>query len=158
MRCPVCEHESTRVVDSRLSTDGATVRRRRECEANACEYRFSTSEEMEMLDISVVKRDGTRQSYHRQKMVDGLKRSLQKRSYTEEDFRKLVQGIERDIQKKRAGEITSEEIGEIVMRHLRRFDKVAYVRFASVYYSFEDLETFERELQKISKRRKAKKV
>ncbi len=158
MRCPVCEHESTRVVDSRLSADGATVRRRRECEANACEYRFSTSEEMEMLDISVVKRDGTRQSYHRQKMVDGLKRSLQKRSYTEEDFRKLVQGIERDIQKKRTGEITSEEIGEIVMKHLRRFDKVAYVRFASVYYSFEDLETFERELQKISKRRKAKKV
>lgn len=158
MRCPVCDNESTRVVDSRLSSEGASVRRRRECENDACAYRFSTSEEMEMLDVAVVKRDGHREGYQRSKIVDGLKRSLQKRSYTEEDFRKLIQGIERDIQRKRSSEITSEEVGEIVMNHLRRFDKVAYVRFASVYYSFEDLKMFEKELQKLSRRRKAGKA
>ena len=157
MRCPVCNHKSTRVVDSRLAVDGSAVRRRRECEKDACGYRFSTSEEMEMLDVSVVKRDGNRQSYQRQKIVAGLKRALQKRAYTEEDFRKLIQGIERDIQRKRSGEITSEEIGEIVVKHLRRFDKVAYVRFASVYYSFEDLAMFEKELQKFSRRRRGRK-
>lgn len=155
MRCPVCDHDSTRVVDSRLAADGSSVRRRRECEKDACGYRFSTAEEMEMLDISVVKRDGARQSYNRQKIVEGLRRALQKRSYTEEDFRNLIQRIERDIQRKRSGEITSEEIGEIVVQHLRQFDKVAYVRFASVYYSFEDLAMFEKELQKFSRRRKA---
>lgn len=133
------------------------MRRRRECEKKSCGYRFSTTEEIEMLDVAVVKRNGKRESYLRQKMVDGLERALQKRSYTEERFRKLVQSIERDIQKKRSGEITSEDLGAIVMRHLRKFDKVAYVRFASVYYSFEDLEMFERELKKFSRRRRSKK-
>lgn len=158
MFCPVCNHESTRVVDSRLAADGSSVRRRRECEDQACAYRFSTSEEMEMLDVMIVKRDGRREQYHRAKIVDGLKRSLQKRSYTEEDFRRLIQGIERDIQRTRNGEITSEAVGEIVMSHLKKFDKVAYVRFASVYYSFEDLKMFEKELEKLSRKRRTKRA
>lgn len=158
MFCPVCNHESTRVVDSRLSSDGSSVRRRRECEVPGCGYRFSTSEEMEMLDVMIVKRNGHREQYHRAKIVDGLKRSLQKRSYTEEDFRRLIQGIERDIQRTRNGEITSEAVGEIVMSHLKKFDKVAYVRFASVYYSFEDLKMFEKELEKLSRKRRTKRA
>ncbi len=158
MFCPVCNHESTRVVDSRLSNDGSSVRRRRECEVEGCGYRFSTSEEMEMLDVMIVKRDGRREQYHRAKIVDGLKRSLQKRSYTEEDFRRLIQGIEREIQRTRNGEITSEAVGEIVMSHLKKFDKVAYVRFASVYYSFEDLQMFEKELEKLSRKRRTKRA
>ena len=109
-----------------------------------------------MLDVSIVKRDGNRQGYLRDKLVGGLKRALQKRPYTEMDFHKLVQNIERDIQKRRSGEITSEELGEIVIKYLRKFDKVAYIRFASVYYSFEDLEKFEEELQKLAQKRKSK--
>ncbi|PIQ67641.1 transcriptional regulator NrdR [Candidatus Uhrbacteria bacterium CG_4_10_14_0_2_um_filter_41_7] len=156
MFCPVCNHQSTRVVDSRLAPDGMSVRRRRECEKPRCGYRFSTMEESEVLDVSIVKRDGNRQGYLRDKLVGGLKRALQKRPYTEMDFHKLVQNIERDIQKRRSGEITSEELGEIVIKYLRKFDKVAYIRFASVYYSFEDLEKFEEELQKLAQKRKSK--
>lgn len=156
MFCPVCNHQATRVVDSRLSPDSMSVRRRRECESKTCGYRFSTAEEMEMLDVSIVKRDGKREAYIKAKMIAGLERALQKRPYTEDDFRRLVQQIERDIQKRRSGEITSADLGEIVMNHLRRFDKVAYIRFASVYYSFEDLAMFEKELAKLSKKRRTK--
>lgn len=131
-----------------------TVRRRRECERARCGFRFSTSEESEVLDVSIMKRDGKREAYIRDKLTSGLKKSLEKRPYTDVQFHSLVQKIERDIQKRRSGEITSEELGEILMKHLKRFDKVAYVRFASVYYSFEDLDTFEEELKKLSKRRR----
>lgn len=159
MHCPVCQHTSTRVVDSRLASDGMSVRRRRECEKPRCGYRFSTYEQMEVLDVILIKRDGTRQPYSRAKLVKGLKRSLEKRSYTEEQFQQMLQHIERDVQKRRSSEITSEQLGEIVMQHLKTFDKVAYIRFASVYYSFEDLETFSSELDKLSqkKRRSTKK-
>lgn len=154
MHCPVCNFKSTRVVDSRLATEGMSVRRRRECERDRCGYRFSTMEESEVLDVSIVKRDGVRQGYIRDKMIGGLKKALEKRPYTDVQFHKLVQNIERDIQKRRAGEITSQELGEIVIKFLRRFDKVAYIRFASVYYSYEDLEMFEQELQKLAKKRR----
>lgn len=107
-----------------------------------------------MLDVSVVKRDGSRQGYLHTKMVAGLKKALEKRPYTDDQFKKLVQKIERDIQKRRSGEVTTAALGEIVIKHLRRFDKVAYIRFASVYYSFEDLEKFEEELQKLAKKRR----
>jgi transcriptional repressor NrdR len=133
-----------------------SVRRRRECEKVRCGYRFSTSEEVELLDLSVVKRDGSRQPYIRQKIIHGLQSSLQKRPYTEQQFRKLMQKIERELQKQRSGEVTSTKLGEIVMNHLRSFDKVAYIRFASVYYSFEDLDKFEEELARLSKKRKGK--
>jgi len=154
MRCPVCNHKSTRVVDSRLGQDGMNVRRRRECEKDKCGYRFSTLEEVELLGISIIKRDGRKEPYMRDKLIEGLKKALDKRQYTDAEFHQFVQKIERDIQKDRAGEITSAALGEILMKHLKRFDKVAYIRFASVYYSFEDIAKFEEELKKLSRRKK----
>ncbi|MDG1950715.1 MAG: transcriptional regulator NrdR [bacterium] len=155
MHCAVCNHKQTKVVDSRVATDGSTVRRRRECEK--CNFRFSTLEEIELLDLTVIKRDGHREAYARDKLTKGLVMSLQKRAYTDLAFHKLVRKIERDIQKKRRGQLTTEELGEIVMKHLKRFDKVAYIRFASVYRQFEDVETFESELKKLVKKRAPKK-
>lgn len=160
MYCPVCNHKDTKVIDSRLSQGGTNIRRRREC--FKCHYRFSTLEEVELLDLVVVKRDGRRESYSREKLMRGLRKALEKRSYTNEGLQSLVHSIERDIQKKRRREIKSSEIGEIVMHRLRGFDKVAYIRFASVYRSFEDAETFKKELEALLrrpllKRRKKKK-
>jgi len=154
MQCAVCGHTDTKVVDSRLSSDGASIRRRRECDK--CGFRFSTIEEVELLGLTVVKRDGRREQYSRDKMVSGLKRSLEKRPFTEEQFHKLVKSIERDIQKKKTGELTSPEIGEIVMKRLKSFDKVAYIRFASVYKSFEDVKTFEDALKELLGKRRAR--
>jgi transcriptional repressor NrdR len=148
MHCPVCVSEETKVVDSRLVEGGHSIRRRREC--ISCAYRFSTFEEVEMLDLMVVKRDGARQQYDRAKLERGLRKALEKRAYTPEQFRALTAGIERDIQKRKLNEIASGDIGDIVMHHLKGFDKVAYVRFASVYRSFADVETFQRELNKIA--------
>ena len=144
MHCPVCNHADSRVVDSRLSPDGTSVRRRRECDH--CEYRFSTLEETELLDVTVVKRDGHREAYAREKLERGLKKALEKRSYTDADFRSLVHAIERDIQRQKMTELKSSDIGAIVMNRLKSFDKVAYIRFASVYRSFEDVKTFQDEL------------
>ena len=154
MYCPVCHHKDTKVVDSRLSPDGASIRRRRECEK--CDFRFSTSEDMELLDLTVVKRDGRRESYLRDKLMRGIQQALQKRPVTDMDFHQLVRKIERDIQKKKRGEITTLEIGEIVMKQLKPFDTVAYIRFASVYRSFEDVQTFQDELKKLGTRSKKK--
>ena len=147
MYCAVCNHKDTKVIDSRISTDGASVRRRRECDR--CGFRFSTLEEVELMDLMVVKRDGRRESYSRDKMVRGLEKALEKRPYTDQAFQSLVHKIERNIQKKTHGQITTAELGDIVMQHLKTFDKVAYIRFASVYRSFEDVKTFERELSKL---------
>jgi transcriptional repressor NrdR len=154
MFCPVCRNKSTRVVDSRLIPDGSGVRRRRECERTSCGYRFSTIEEIDLVNITVIKRDARRESYSRSKLISGLKQSLQKRPFTDAQFHALISKIERDIQKERSGEITSIKLGEIVMKHLRAFDKIAYIRFASVYHSFEDLKKFEEELQKLLKKRR----
>ena len=151
MRCPVCNFKATRVVDSRLGTDGMSVRRRRECERRRCEFRFSTVEEMELLDVTVVKRNGKREAYSRDKLTAGLKRSLEKRPYTDTQLQTIVHNIERDIQKVRGGEITTLQVGDIVMQHLKSFDKVAYIRFASVYLSFEDVNMFEKELKSLKK-------
>jgi transcriptional repressor NrdR len=155
MQCAVCNHKDTKVVDSRVSADSMSIRRRRECEK--CGFRFSTLEELELLGLTVVKRDGDRQGYSREKMTRGLEKALEKRPYTDAKFHQLVHKIERDIQKKGRGQVTSEELGEIVMKHLKSFDKVAYIRFASVYRSFEDVKTFETELKKLitHKRRSA---
>ena len=136
-------------MDTRSADDDLAVRRRRECDR--CHYRFSTVEEVELLDIIVVKRDGSRESYMRDKVENGIRRSLSKRPFTQEKFHRLVHSLERDIQKKKKREISSAEIGEIVMKHLRSFDKVAYIRFASVYRDFKDVKTFEKELRKIGK-------
>ena len=149
MHCPVCGHDDTRVIDSRLSPDGTFIRRRRECET--CQYRFSTLEEVEHLDMTVVKRDGSRESYSREKIERGLKRALEKRSYTESDFRTLIHNVERDIQRLSSSEIKSSDLGRILMDRLQVFDKVAYIRFASVYRQFEDVETFQKELGRLVK-------
>jgi transcriptional repressor NrdR len=155
MRCPLCGHADTKVVDSRATQEGGSVRRRRECEA--CQYRFSTVEEIELLGLTVVKRDGHREGYSREKVAHGLKKALEKRAYTEADFHQLVQAIELDIQRRRVSELRAAEIGEIIMTHLKKFDKVAYIRFASVYRSFEDVETFQAELARlVTKKRSAK--
>lgn len=144
------------MIDSRLSPDGSSIRRRREC--HKCEYRFSTLEEVEILNVTVVKRNGHHEAYSREKMERGLRKALEKRSYTDGSFRSLVQQIERDIQRKKSSEIKSADIGEIVMGHLRDFDKVAYIRFASVYRSFEDAKTFHDELERLLRKPKKKKM
>lgn len=150
MKCPACYHADTKVVDSRVASDGLSIRRRREC--LKCGFRFSTYEEIEILDLTIVKRDGGKESYSREKMVKGLKKALEKRPITEENFKKLVHAIERDLQILRKNEITSGEVGQIVMKELKKVDQVAYIRFASVYESFKDAHTFKRELSKLLKK------
>lgn len=152
MHCPVCRSKETKVVDSRVTSEGMSIRRRREC--IKCKYRFSTIEETEILDLTVVKSDGHREAYSREKMKSGILYSLVKRPYTQEKFNKLIQAIERDMQKKKKRELTSHQVGEIVMKHLKRFDKVAYVRFASVYRAFEDVQTFESEISSLKRKKK----
>ncbi|PIR03168.1 MAG: transcriptional regulator NrdR [Candidatus Magasanikbacteria bacterium CG11_big_fil_rev_8_21_14_0_20_43_7] len=162
MHCPVCKSKETKVVDSRIAQAGMSIRRRREC--TVCHYRFSTLEETELLDLIVVKQNGEREAYSRAKLEKGLFYSLAKRPFTQDRFRLMLNGIERDIQKKAAKawtqnstkykEITSKDIGEIVMKHLKKFDKVAYIRFASIYRAFEDVETFQHELKSLTKLRK----
>ncbi len=148
MRCPFCNHEETKVIDSRVASDGLSIRRRRECES--CDLRFSTYEQMEILDIQVTKRDGSVQSYSREKLEAGLRKALEKRPITSEEFKQLVSEIEQDIQKKnKENKIESKEIGNIVVRKLKKHDQVAYIRFASVYRQFEDIEEFKKELEKL---------
>ncbi|MEK7097271.1 MAG: transcriptional regulator NrdR, partial [Patescibacteria group bacterium] len=131
MRCPVCNHNDTKVVDSRVASDGLSIRRRREC--LKCNFRFSTYEEIEILDLTVIKRDGKKEAYSKEKIVKGLKKALEKRPITEDNFKKLVNAIERDIQIIGKNEITSNQVGQIIMKHLKKIDQVAYIRFASVY-------------------------
>ncbi len=147
MRCPVCNFYDTKVVDSRLLPEGLSIRRRRECEK--CQFRFSTLEEIELLDLTVVKRNGLREVYTRSNIEGGLRKALEKRPFTAENFELLLHAIERDIQKRKKREITTKEIGEIVMHRLKNFDKIAYIRFASVYRAFEDVETFQKELAEL---------
>lgn len=147
MYCPFCGHTDTKVIDSRITEDGGAIRRRRECEK--CGERFSTYEEMVLLNITVVKRDGRKEAYEREKVEQGIKRALEKRPISHEEFRNVINRIERDIQVLRKEEIKSSEIGEIVMKELKNLDEVAYIRFASVYKSFKDVKSFEKELKKL---------
>ena len=149
MKCPVCYYLDTKVVDSRVATDGLSIRRRREC--LKCGFRFSTYEEMEILDLMIVKRDGRRESYNRDKLTKGLKRALEKRPITEDKFKKLIHSIERDLQVLRKSEATSSKVGQVIMKHLKKLDQVAYIRFASVYESFKDAQEFRKELNKLLK-------
>lgn len=152
MHCPVCRSKETKVVDTRVTHEGAMIRRRRECVK--CQYRFSTVEEMELLDIVVVKNDGARESYSRNKLERGILHSLAKRPYTQDHFDAMIHAMELDIQKKNRREITSKEVGEIVMKHLKKFDKIAYIRFASIYRAFEDVSTFKKELNSLQRTKK----
>lgn len=148
MRCPNCENPDTKVLDSRPVEEGGAIRRRRECEK--CGFRFSTYEEIEILDLTVVKRDGATETYSREKLERGIQRAFEKREHTDQTFRKIISGVEQDIQKKaKDGKINSSEIGEIVMKRMKRVDKVAYIRFASVYRQFADVEEFKDMLEKL---------
>ncbi|MFA6042894.1 MAG: transcriptional regulator NrdR [Patescibacteria group bacterium] len=144
MKCPACHKLDTRVMDSRLIEDGLAIRRRRECPR--CSFRFSTVEETEILNLSVIKRDGRHEPYSREKLEVGIRRSFQKLPQTQDEFKRLINQIERDIQTSGRTEIKSSAIGEIVMKHLKRASHVAYIRFASVYRSFTDVATFQDEL------------
>jgi len=155
MHCPVCNHPASSVVDTRVSPDGTSIRRRRECDQ--CGFRFSTNETVELLNIVVIKRDGSHELYARENIERGLRRAVEKRPHTEAEFRGLVNGIERDIQRLNTTEVRSSDIGEIVMDRLRSYDKVAYIRFASVYRSFEDVKNFQQELSRLTKKTKKKK-
>lgn len=125
-----------------------------------CGFRFSTYEEVEILDLTIVKRDGRKEAYGREKLIKGLRKALEKRPITDDNFKKLVNSIERDLQAMRKSEITSSQVGQVLMKHLKRVDQVAYIRFASVYESFKDAQTFRRELNKLlrNKKRENKKI
>lgn len=136
------------MVDSRVASDGLSIRRRRECES--CAFRFSTYEQVEILDLKVQKRDGSVEPYSRDKLEAGLRKALEKRPVLPEEFRQLISEIEQEIQKKMSTDrIESKEIGNIAVRKLKKYDQVAYIRFASVYRKFEDIEEFKKELEKL---------
>lgn len=147
MRCPFCGHSEDRVVDSRESKEGDVIRRRRECVA--CERRFTSYEKIESIPFQVVKRDERREPYDREKLMRGLQVACRKRPIPQGNLERLADEIEAAIQESADREISSRDLGQIVMRRLRDLDQVAYVRFASVYRRFEDVEEFLRELHQL---------
>lgn len=147
MKCPKCANEDTKVLDSRPANEGMAIRRRREC--TKCDFRFSTYEQMEILDLAVLKRDGRKQPYMREKIESGIRKAFEKRPLTHEDFQSIISGIELDIQKMGKDEISTKEVGNVVMKHIKKKDQVAYIRFASVYRQFADVEEFVREAKKL---------
>ena len=145
MRCPYCGDQESKVVDSRHSEDNA-IRRRREC--MRCQRRFTTYEIVEILPITVVKRDGSRQSFDRNKIYNSMLRAFDKRKVNSDDLQRLAAEIEQTIQNSLEREISSDRIGEMVMERLKPIDEVAYIRFASVYRRFQDVNSFMREISK----------
>ncbi len=157
MRCPFCKENEDKVIDSRESGDGFVIRRRRECEG--CDRRFTTRERIEETPLRVVKRDGSREDFERRKILMGLLTACQKRPVSTEDLETIVQRVEERINDTTEREVETAAIGDLVMRELKRLDKVAYVRFASVYKNFESPQDFEQIAQQVAKparRRKAK--
>jgi transcriptional repressor NrdR len=140
MRCPFCKVDNDRVVDSRSSQEGGVVRRRREC--LACNRRFTTYERVEETPLKVIKKNGSREPFDREKILTGVRRAIEKRPVSEDDIEKLVRGVEEEIGSRYEREIPSQHIGEMVMQRLKALDTVAYVRFASVYKEFKDPEEF----------------
>lgn len=155
MICPICYFQDTKVIDSRVAADGLSIRRRRECEK--CNFRFSTLEEIEILDLTVIKRDGETETYSRDKLAAGLRRAFEKRPISDDDFKKLIHNIERDIQQLRQSEVKSSDIGESVLKHLKETDIIAYIRFASVYNSFENIKDFKDALKILEDKKEKKK-
>lgn len=148
MICPFCGHGNSKVIDSRDTNDGKAIRRRRECEK--CQARFSTYEEMEIMKLTVIKRDGARQEYDRGKIEIGIRKALEKRPIGEDRIGKAIGDIEYEIQSRESNEITSKEIGKIILKKLQQLDDVAYLRFASVYKSFKTAESFKKEMEKLN--------
>lgn len=151
MRCPYCSHQGTRVLDSRPAHEGRAIRRRRECEA--CEQRFTTFEMVEEKPLIVVKKDGSREVFNHEKLLRGLIRACEKRPVSIESLEKLVHEIERQLRDQNISEVPSKEIGEYVMDRLVAIDEVAYVRFASVYRQFKDINVFVTELDLLQRSR-----
>ena len=149
MKCPYCGHSETRVVDSRESEDLNSTRRRRECEK--CEKRFTTYERIEDIDLSIVKKDGRREPFDRRKLASGLMKACEKTPVSTNDVEKVVDEIEQELRNMDSTEIQSTVVGSIVMKKLKALDKIAYIRFASVYKSFDDLASFEKELKSLKK-------
>ncbi|HKD43796.1 MAG TPA: transcriptional regulator NrdR [Myxococcaceae bacterium] len=147
MRCPFCQDPENKVIDSRESHEGAVIRRRREC--LQCHRRFTTYERVEELNPLIVKKDGRREAFDRDKMLAGLKKACEKRPVSLEQLDRVVTEIERKLQEAGEKEVPSTFLGEEVMRNLRRLDEVAYVRFASVYRSFRDIAEFMSELKEL---------
>ena len=149
MKCPYCGFIEDKVIDSRPTDEGSAIRRRREC--SLCTKRFTTYEKVESLPLMVVKKDKTRQPFDREKLLNGLLRACEKRPVSINDLEKLVEEVEGQILNSLKREVTSQEIGEMVMARLKSMDEVAYVRFASVYRQFKDINTFMEELHKLLK-------
>lgn len=147
MRCPTCQYNGTRVVDSRPVDDNKEIRRRRECES--CSFRFTTFEKIEETPLIVVKKEGSREEFTREKVLRGLIRACEKRPVPLDQLEELVMGIEKELRRVGNAEVRSEDVGEMVMDRLAKIDEVAYVRFASVYRQFKDITVFIEELKEI---------
>jgi len=147
VKCPYCSHPESKVVDSRPAEEGSSIRRRREC--LECHKRFTTYETMESLPLIVIKRDGSRQAFDRNKLLGSMIKACEKRSVSVVTLEKLADEIEQSVQNEMEREIPSTEIGELVMDKLKDVDEVSYVRFASVYRQFKDINTFMAELTKL---------
>jgi len=149
MKCPFCRHPKTRVVDKRNLSETSTIRRRREC--LACGKRFSTYERIELGGFSVIKKDGRREAFDRGKLLAGLLKACEKRPVPRQEIERLVERVEAELWSYEGREVPAGAIGEMVMDWLRETDKVAYIRFASVYREFADLASFEKELKTLKK-------
>ncbi|ABP67642.1 ATP-cone domain protein [Caldicellulosiruptor saccharolyticus DSM 8903] len=147
MRCPYCGYEDSKVIDTRPADEGRTIKRRREC--LKCQKRFTTFEKVERQPILVIKKDNRREEFDRSKILNGIIKACQKRPVSIEQMNKIVDEIENEIYNSMRDEISSREIGEMVMEKLKKLDEISYVRFASVYRQFKDINTFIEELQKL---------
>ena len=147
MKCPYCGNSESKVIDSRPAEEGASIRRRREC--LTCQRRFTTYEIMERLPLVVIKRDGSRQTFDRSKLVKSMLKACEKRSVALDQLEDIAGDIEQTMQNALEREVSTTEVGEMVMTHLKNVDEVAYVRFASVYRQFKDINTFMEELTKL---------
>ena len=147
MKCPFCGYTESKVIDSRPAEEGATIRRRREC--LACSKRFTTYEIIERMPLVVIKRDGSRQTFDKMKLINGMVRACEKRPVSLETIEQIADDIEQELQSHLEREIKTVDVGEMVMQRLKAVDEVAYVRFASVYRSFKDINTFMEELSKL---------
>ena len=147
MKCPYCGYSESKVIDSRPTEEGSSIRRRREC--LSCKKRFTTYETVESLPMVVVKKDGSRQSFDRRKVLGGMIRACEKRPVSLAELEKIADEIEQELQNGMDPEISTAQIGELVMTRLKKVDEVAYVRFASVYRQFKDIDTFMSELTKL---------
>lgn len=150
MLCPRCHHNSSRVIDSRPADGNRAIRRRRECEN--CGYRFTTFERVEQTPLLVIKKNGTREEFNREKVLKGVIRAAEKRPVTMEQMTALVDAVERQLRETGENEVSSKDIGEAVMTRLSNIDDVAYIRFASVYRQFKDMNVFMKELQEMMQR------